>query len=293
MDRSNHDQNSRASTQKILSIYGYTNYRTYLRDFYRFKKDSYRGYSYRKFSKAAGFNSPNMLKLVIDGHRNLTSTSLPKFIKGLGLVGQMAEYFRVLVKLNQAKTDNEQLEYFEKLKRLTPAAKKRKINAESLRYLSHWLFPVIREMIHLPDFCDDPYWIARRLTGRASIKEINQALQFLIKNNFIVKNNGRYETNDNMVLSSDEVKNLAIRNYHREMLNQARQSLESLPLEEREFGALTFVLPEDSLIELKFKLKEFRKELHLWAIQAADDKKTENVVQLNFQMFPQTKRIKA
>jgi len=42
-----------------LSVYGYTDYRAYLRNFYDMRKESERGYSYRAFSKAAGFSSPN------------------------------------------------------------------------------------------------------------------------------------------------------------------------------------------------------------------------------------------
>lgn len=98
-----------------------------------------------------------------------------------------------------------------------------------------------------------------------------------------------------MVLSSDEVRSLAIRNYHRQMLELAKQSLESLPMEQREFGALTLNLPESALPELKFKLKEIRKELHEWGlqvaqIQAQQGNLNESVTQINFQMFPLTRR---
>lgn len=285
------DQSVASVSDKVLSVYGYTDFRAYLRDFYEFRKDGSHGYSFRAFSKAAGFTSPNILKLVIEGERNISPDATQKFVKALGLKGQMAEYFATLVRMNQAKSDADKEYYFAILQKLTPQAKRRDLSAESLRYLSHWLFPVIREMVALKDFRDDPYWISRRIIGKASATEIGQALQFLMKEGFIEKVDGQFRTADNMVLSSDEVKSLAIRNYHRQMLEQAKDSLDSLPIEEREFGALTFVLPEAALTELKYKMKMFRRDLHTWAMQVAEEQEGEIVVQVNAQMYPHTRKV--
>lgn len=284
-------QEGQAGQDKVLSIYGYTNFRQYLKDYYEFRKDSQRGYSFRAFSKAAGFTSPNILKLVIDGERNISPEAAQKFVKGLNLKGQMAEYFATLVKMNQAKSDADKEYYFSILQKLTPQAKKRDLNTESHKYLSHWLFPVIREMTTLKEFRDDPYWISRRIYGKASINEITQAVQFLHQEGFLEKVDGRTVMKDNMVLSSDEVRSLSIRNYHRQMLEQAKESLESIPVEEREFGAVTFSIPESAVNELKYKLKQFRRDLHTWAMQVAEDKGGELIIQYNAQMYPHTKKV--
>ena len=156
---------------KYLSVYGYTDYRAYLKDFYEFRKDSQRGYSYRAFSKAAGFSSPNILKLVMEGSRNISPEATLKFIKGLGLTGQMAEYFSTLVRMNQSKSDADKEYYFKILKKLTPQSKRRDLDQDNLTYMSHWLFPVIREMVALDDFRDDPYWLSRRIQGKATVVE--------------------------------------------------------------------------------------------------------------------------
>jgi uncharacterized protein (TIGR02147 family) len=278
---------------KTLSVYGYTDYRAYLRDFYEFRKDGQHGYSYRAFSKAAGFTSPNILKLVVEGSRNISPEATQKFIKALNLKGQMAEYFSTLVRMNQAKTDADKEYYFAILQKLTPVGKRRDLNAESLKYVSHWLYPVLREMVSLAEFRDDPYWISRRVHGKASVQEISAALQWLIKEGFIEKGESKWVAKDNMVLTSDEVRSLAIRNYHRQMLEQAKECLESLPIEEREFGALTFVLPEAALAELKYKMKQFRRDLHTWAMQVAEEKGGEIVVQVSSQMYPHTRKVSA
>ncbi len=281
------------STKKFkLSIFGFTDYRIYLKDYYQFRKESERGYSYRAFSKAAGFTSPNFLKLVIEGERNVSAQAIPQFCKALHLEGASAEYFTALVRMNQAKNDEEKDQCFAILQKLTPHHKRRDLHSEGHRYLSHWLYPTLREMILLNDFQEDPYWISRRLLGSASPSEVSGALSFLLQEGFVRRDEktGKLELEDNMVFSSDEVRSLAIRNYHRQMLECAKNALEKLPMEQREFGAITFVLPESSLEELKYRLKKFRDDLHNWAIQAASGGKGDSVVQLNIQMFPQAKR---
>jgi hypothetical protein len=51
-----------------------------------------KGFSYRDFSRRAGFGSPNYLKLVMDGDRNLAPESFYKFMSGL-YVSEMDEAF--------------------------------------------------------------------------------------------------------------------------------------------------------------------------------------------------------
>jgi uncharacterized protein (TIGR02147 family) len=279
---------------KVLSVYGYTDYRKYLKEFYNFRKGSNKGYSYRSFSKSAGFSSPNILKLVTDGKRNISTQACQKFIRALGLKKQMASYFETLVRMNQSKSDEDKEYFLAILKKLIPQSKKRDLNSESLKYLSEWLNPVIRDMVQLKDFREDPYWISRRLHSKTNLQEITKALHFLKSEGFLTTDeNDRLVANDNMVLTSDEIKNLAIRNYHRQMQKQALEALENVPMEEREFGALTIILPDEASDELKHKLKSFRQEIHKWSMQVAEESGGDQVVQLNFQMYPHTKKVSA
>jgi len=273
----------------LLSVYGYTDHRRYLFDYYQMRKDALRGYSYRAFSRAAGFSSPNYIKLVVDGQRNLSRQSIEKLVRALGLSAPMAAYFRHLVVMNLAKTDDEKQLHFEAMKRLVPQAKRRELAPGAVAYLSHWIYPVVREMALLPGFNGDPLWISRRINHAVGLNEINDALNFLRREGFLRQVNGRYEAVDNLVISSDEVRSLAVRNYHRQMLGCAVEALDVVAMEEREYGALTTILPKAAIPELKHRLKSFRQELHTWALQVSESERGDTVIQLNFQMFPFSK----
>jgi hypothetical protein len=62
----------------MKSIEYYTDYRTFLSDFYREKKNASPLFSYRTFCRMAELKSPSIFKEVVSGKRGLTS---PVFLK--------------------------------------------------------------------------------------------------------------------------------------------------------------------------------------------------------------------
>lgn len=275
----------------VLEIFGFLDYRRYLAAVYDGRKAS-RGFSFRAFSKLAGFSSPNFMKLVIDGERNLSPQAAVKVAHGLKLQGHALEYFKVLVAMNQTPDDSERVALLSRLQALMPHGRRREIGAEGVQYLSSWLYPVIRDLIASNDFREDPYWISRRLRGRVAAEEARNAIAFLLQHGYVRRNDaGRLEAADDVVISTDEVRSLAVRSYHRAMLGEAIEALSSVAVEEREYGALTVAIPRAALPELKSRIKAFRKELHTWIMaQAATNgvQPDNEIIQLNIQMFPHT-----
>jgi uncharacterized protein (TIGR02147 family) len=85
-----------------MSVFDYLDYRVFLNAFYRERKRLNPSYSYRVFSNTARIRSPNYLKLVIDGKRRITERSLDAFVLGVRLLGPEADYFRNLVRSEEA-----------------------------------------------------------------------------------------------------------------------------------------------------------------------------------------------
>ena len=87
----------------------YSDFREFLRDFYQERKPY--GFSFREFSKLAGYSSPVFLKLVIEGKANLSERGTERVANATGLVGADVEYFRILVAMNQSKKAEEKKGY--------------------------------------------------------------------------------------------------------------------------------------------------------------------------------------
>lgn len=64
------------------------------------ERKKYRRFGYSDIARHGGFAARSFPRDVVLGKKRLTLTSLPKFIRGLGLTSDLAEYFRVLVEIS-------------------------------------------------------------------------------------------------------------------------------------------------------------------------------------------------
>lgn len=133
----------------MQAIYAYKNYREALRDFYEDAKQQRVSFSFKTFSHDAGFNSPNYLKLIIDGERNLTVANIHGVCKVLNLKGPEIEYFEALVLYNQASSSTESRYYEMRLRRLKDQAPKTKRKLPpNLGILQQWYYPALLLYCH-------------------------------------------------------------------------------------------------------------------------------------------------
>lgn len=131
----------------MQSIFSYSDFRVFLRDFYEEKKKT-REYSYKYFSEKAGLNSPNYFALVMSGVRDLTVANIHQFAPALDLRSDEVEFFETLVLLNQAKTTEEKSYYESRRKKLLkhrPVTASKQTPASTL---SAWYYTSILVLAH-------------------------------------------------------------------------------------------------------------------------------------------------
>lgn len=83
------------------NIYNYFNFRNYMRDYYELAKTHTRHVSFRYLARRAGFRSPNFIKLVMDGDRNLSEQGAQKVAIAFELEDHEISCFVALVRLGQ------------------------------------------------------------------------------------------------------------------------------------------------------------------------------------------------
>jgi uncharacterized protein (TIGR02147 family) len=266
------------------NVFAYLDARRYLGDYYAHKKATSSSFSYRAFSRRAGLKSPNYLKLVIDGDRNLTPEMAHRFGSACGLQGQELTYFLDLVAFTQARTTDEKAARYEKLIRFREHRAIHRIDIAYGMYHAHWYIPAIRELAFRRDFQDDPVWVAGRLVPRIKPDEAAEALALLHELELLTRDDdGRLRPADALVTTGPEVKGLHYRQYHRVMITRALAALDDLPKEQRDISSVTLCLGEDGVQRMKDRLRAFRREL--LQLSASEDDPTQ-VVQINLQLFP-------
>jgi uncharacterized protein (TIGR02147 family) len=267
------------------NVFRYLDARRYLADYYAFKKASGRGFSYRAFSRRAGLGSPNYLKLVIDGDRNLTPEMAVRFAGACGLVDKAATYFIDLVAFTQASQTDEKAARYERLIRFREHREVHKIDVAFGQYHSHWYIPAIRELAFRADFQADSAWIAPRLLPRIKESEAREALALLLDLALLTQTDGRWHPAEALVTTGAEVRGLHYMQYHRTMIGRALTALDERPPADRDISSVTLCLDKDGIRRLKERIRAFRQEL---LQMSADEKHPERVVQVNFQLFPLT-----
>jgi uncharacterized protein (TIGR02147 family) len=260
------------------------NFREYLRDYYAEKKKQHAFYSFRLFAQKAGFASPNFLKLVIDGKRNMSKESAFRFSKALGHNKKEAEYFENLIFFNQSRTLDEKNAYLANVMRLRKHTDPRKIEQSEYAYYSAWYIPVLRELVIAMDFQDDFKKLGRAVVPAISPVEAQKGVKLLTDLGYIRKNGGgHYEQSTVSLTTGPLVRSLAVANFHKAMMQRAAESIERFPAKERDISCLTLGVSENTLSTIVARIAEFRREL---LDLSQSDPNMSKIVQVNFQVFP-------
>jgi uncharacterized protein (TIGR02147 family) len=264
-------------------VFEYLDHRAFLRDYYAAKKAS-RGLSFRAFSKRAGLSSPNYLKLVIEGQRNLTPATAASFAKAAGLEGDAARYFAELVVFTQAKTSSERNQSYARITGFRRYREARPLELAHAAYHSTWYLPAIRELASRADFRDDSEWIAATLWPSISVADAAHAMRVLLQLGLLTRTSaGKIVQSDAVVSTGPEVADVNVANYHRMMMQRASDAVDAVPPSERDISSLTLCLGPQGVRRLKQRIQRFRREL----LEISTREETlEQVVQVNFQLFP-------
>lgn len=266
------------------NIFEYSNYRDYLRGYYDYAKKEKSNFSHRYFLIKAGFTSPNFLHLVMGGKRNLTKNSILPFAKALELSKKEQQYFEILVSFNQAQNSEVKKYYMELLHNLKKEKTGRIIKDEQFIYISNWYYPVIREMVALPNFTEDTEWIKKQLKNKVTCKDVRDAIDTMLNLGLLKREaDGRLRQADTHLVTEDEVFHTALYSVHQELLTIAKEVLATTKGPEREISGVTMAVSPKQFTEVKKMIHDFQDQILRYLSNNED--LPESVCQLNMQFF--------
>lgn len=265
-------------------IYDYLDYRQFLGDLIAFKKHQNKNFSYRFWARNCGFSSPNFIKLVVEGKRNLSPESIAKISDGFSLDSRECDFFENMVLMNQASSHRIKDRYYQKMMSARQYSRSHRIEKESYEYFSKWYYPAVREIIGLQNAGQSSEKIAAQLTPAITPREADKALKLLDSLSLIKKNEEDvYVQSEKTLTTGPEVRSLVIANYHREMIRLAGESLERFSPDERNVTSLTLSVSHAKVKEIIDCVAELRQNL---LRIASSDEDADQVIQVNFQIFP-------
>lgn len=276
----------------------FLDFRQYLDKWYRYRQfqtsRDFRPYNYAMFAAAANIKSPNYLKMIIDGQRNLSDDMVSKFAKALGLLKDQAEEFRLLVHFGQASDPAQRNLALKQLNeyRVDQKLKSGEISRDTWDKVPNWITWILYSMLDQDGAVFDAKKLVVALRGKATETEIENAIQSLLASGQVVRSpeTGLLEKTKNLIDNPEEIPVALVRKLQSELMYLGLESLFRDSPTEREFGTVTLSLTKSEFEDLRFKLRQFRKSTQKDNSVKRASSKGERVYQLNLQLFPVTDR---
>lgn len=266
------------------NVHEYHDYRRYLADWFAFKRKTEK-LSLREFSRRAGL-SKSFLSLILNGKRTLTEPVMEQILAHMDLIPTDAAYFKTLRRLGESQNSNEQSAALQKLQNSKAYRRLNPKEFEVYRYFSRWQHIVIREMAGLQHFKLDAQWIRERLPEKLTLKQVQDAIDFLLKFGYIQKmgeSDAGFAAKDSGVQCEGAVYRLALSDFHKKMLTMAAESIHSVPREERNLLSYTIGMSPSTFEKTKAIMEKAMEEIRALSATAPD---RDAIYHVGFVAFP-------
>jgi len=269
----------------MISVFKYTDYRAFLKDYYLDRKKTVRRFSYRVFCGLAGIKSPGHLMLILSGKANVSTDLAQRLCAAMDLNKRECEFFLGLVEFNQAQSHDAKKNALEKMLSLekTPV---RLVSADHYKYYETWYHSAIRALVEFMDVTDEYDRLAGMLEPPITPAQARRSVALMLKLGLITRDgNGFLRPAEAGVDTGVQGGSTAIVNYGLSTIDLARRAIRDMPAKERKFSWVTAGVSAKGYGAILDKIRKFRADVA--EIAAADS--AERVYQVNIQVFPLSK----
>lgn len=272
----------------VDTVFGYTDYRKFLKDWHSSAKKDNPRVTYRYLAREVGFKSAGHFTLILNAKANISISLAERFGAFLRLKKRELEYFKTLVLYNQAKTHADKKRYFERLLSFKECPVKM-VGPEQYEFYDKWYYTAIREILSFYPFRGDYAKLGKMVQPTVSADEAEKAVKLLLKLGLIQKRpDGGLSPTDAVISSGYEAQSVAINNFVINSLDLAKEALDRFPKGERNLSWATLNISEEKYSAIQEELRAFRRKI--LEIARADEKPA-RVYQFNFQVFPLSKTL--
>lgn len=273
----------------MINIFDFLNYRILLSTYIIESKELNSNFSYQYFSNKIGIKNKGFLYNIIKGKKNISEELAIDIAKAMKLTKKETNYFKTLVLFNQAKNSSDKDIHFEKLILIKSNSKSTKVlEKEQYEMFSSWYHSVVRSIIDMYDFKNDYKWLSKMVYPEITEHRAKLSVRLLEKLGLIIRNkNGYYKLADKKISTDDEIISQAIKKFHINTLELTKNSIEEVSREERNISGLTLGISEKGYSLICEEIKNMQDKI---MEIAKNDEDASRVYQLNFHLFPVSKK---
>lgn len=156
------------------------------------------------------------------------------------------------------------------------------LNLDTYTVISDWYHYAILELVRLKNFQPNPAWIAKTLS--ITVSEVNFAIERLQRLGMLeISKHGWQQKAGQLTTIGSKLTATALRKLQQQILAQATDALNSVPMQQRDQSAMTMSIDSSKIAEAKLRIQKFRRELCEF-LEAGDN--CDEVYQLSISLFP-------
>lgn len=238
-------------------------------------------FSLRAFARTLDVEASSLSK-ILNGKRTLTKKMLHRLCAQLGLGPDQVKEFEDRMPAGSSASRQGATSGL-------PIAVRddyQQVSADIFNVIADWYHYAILELITVRDFEPTPAWIARVLD--ITVSEANFALERLRRLGLLSAQGDGAWVSGQLTTNADggEMTAAAFRKLQRQILAQAMDAMETVPIAERDQSSITMAVSKAKLGEAKARIRAFRRELCAFL---QTDTPHDDVYQLSISLFPVTK----
>jgi uncharacterized protein (TIGR02147 family) len=239
-----------------------------LKQFTQYKTRN-RSYSLRAYAKRLNINS-GALSAIMAGSRRVSPILAERLINKMALSPEEIEQIESLFELEKKKINEGQTHTLQ-------------LRSDQFHAIVDGIHFSLLCLMETHDYRSDVEWMAKRL-GETPTR-IKQALTRLERLDLVrFSQKGEWKSTGERLRTSDGVADLAVRRFHEERLEEAKDKLHSVPVDDRDFFASTLAIKKSRLPLAKQLVREFKKKME--SVLEKDPK--DEVYRICIQVYPVT-----
>jgi uncharacterized protein (TIGR02147 family) len=274
----------------MKNIYSYLDYRKFLTDVLKERKEQNIHFSYRFIAQHLKISSPGFINWVISGKRKLPEALIPKLAALFKLDDNECTYLTLLVKYNHSIDIVEREKLFDEISGFVKKQKKKELHPEQYELFSKWYYLAVRELMRILRFKDNYHSLAGALFPKIRISEAREAIEILEKIGLIDRDEAGFCRPVETLLTTGEAwESELITNLQIQLAELGKKAVVTVPKKERDISNLTVCLSEKSMTRIAGELSALRQKI---LAMSENDQDADRVYQCNLQLFPVSQNCK-
>jgi uncharacterized protein (TIGR02147 family) len=271
-----------------LNIFEFIDYKKFLTAWREAEKENNPGLTHEYLCAKLGQKNRTYYSDIEKGRKKIGPEVLDRLIRLMGLNSDEGRYFRAIVGYGQPATYDEKEYWFEQAIQLNNTPKKI-VDKTTYAYYREWYHTTVRAYLDTCNFKNEYKEASRKLYGRVSPKEVEEAIKNLLTLGLIAPNeHGFLKSVDKVITTGDLVKDELIRAYHVSNINVFRSIVESNTTDSYKSRHLTISVSEEGMERIINRINQLRAEI--MSIAHKDEKNAERVYKIAIHTYPESRK---